>query len=137
MQEIKIDRDIRLWCVTAISFPMGIGEAFRLLEQKLGKHGRMFYGVSRPERNTIIYKAAAEAKEDEQGVDCEEFVVKQGTYLSMYIKDWRQDESSIGKTFQSILQDTRLDPEGACIEQYLNDKDVICMVRLADNYFIK
>ncbi|MBS1773813.1 MAG: transcriptional regulator [Bacteroidetes bacterium] len=134
MEQVILNKDISVLCVTAESFPMGIGKAFKTLEEKVDTIGRMFYGISRPDRNTIVYKAAVEAKEGEQMEGCEVFIIKKGTYIAHTILDWKKDESSIGKAFQSLLQDTRIDPNGACVEQYLNGKDVICMVRLDDKF---
>lgn len=41
-----------------------------------------------------------------------------------------KDISSIDKSFKTLLTDPRIDPEGYCVEWYLNAKDVQCMVRL-------
>jgi len=38
-----------------------------------------------------------------------------------------------GKAFQELLVDERNDPNGCCVEGYINEKDVRCMIRLKDN----
>jgi hypothetical protein len=60
------------------------------------------------------------------------FFIKKGTYLSVLIPNFRSDPARIGQTFQTMIQDPRIDPHGYCLEWYLNDLDVRCMVLLAD-----
>lgn len=43
-----------------------------------------------------------------------------------------KDISSIGKAFKELLSDQRIDPNGACVEKYLNASDVQCIVKLTD-----
>lgn len=40
------------------------------------------------------------------------------------------DIPAIGKAFKELLAIPGIDPEGACVEWYLSNKDVQCMVRL-------
>lgn len=135
MEIINLDKDIRLICKQASSFPEGIGAAFKELEQLVGMADeRMFYGLSRPEGGKgIVYKAAVEELYEGEAakLQAESYVVKKGNYISERILNWRSDETSIGKVFQQLLHDSRIDfNDGICLEQYLNDKDVVCMVRL-------
>jgi len=39
---------------------------------------------------------------------------------------------AIGETFQKIIADPRIDPQGVCVEWYFNNKDVRCMVRMME-----
>lgn len=137
MELYSLPNDITTVCVTASPFPTGIGEAFQKLEKLIEtRDGRTFYGISRPEGGgSIIYRAAVnELIEGEAStLNGESFVIKAGTYLSETVLDWKQDEITIGSTFQVLLQDPRIDHNGACVEIYLNDVDVICMVRLNIN----
>ena len=50
----------------------------------------------------------------------------------MDIQDYMKDTSAIGDAFQELLANPRIDPNGACIEWYINNDIVKCMVRLAD-----
>jgi hypothetical protein len=43
-----------------------------------------------------------------------------------------KDIPAIGNTFQELLETPGIDPNGYCVEWYINDKDVICMIRLAE-----
>ena len=134
MDTIKVENDIKVLCVTASSFPEGISAAHETLHNLLAtSEDRNFYGISCPnEQGVIVYKAAAEqlhAGEAEQ-LKCETFIIKKGDYISYTIRDFHKDMGSIGKAFHKLLEDSRIDPEGCCVEVYLNQDDVQCMIRL-------
>jgi len=44
-----------------------------------------------------------------------------------------KDLQSIGKAFHELISQPEIDPNGYCLEWYLNQSDVRCMVRLDDN----
>ena len=81
-----------------------------------------------------MYLAATETDpaEDSEALDCDVFFIKKGKYLSRLIHNFRDDIPAIGRTFQQLLDDPRIDPDGYCLEWYLGENDVRCMVRLAD-----
>jgi len=137
MESIFLAQDIKAFYVTAISFPGGIQVAYQKLHSLIGSPmGRKFFGISYPETpSKIIYKAAVEESYPGEGekLGCEAFVIKKGQYISNYIKDFMSDIPKIGQSFQELLTDERIDPNGCCVEEYINDKDVRCMVRLKDN----
>jgi hypothetical protein len=128
------DKDISVFYITAKSFPDGVLEAHQKLHSLVPfPTARKYFGVSRPENGVITYKAAAEELSPGEGakLNCETLVLKKGKYIGRTIHDFMKDTSSIGKTFQEILQLPGIDPEGYCVEWYFNDKDIRCMVRLA------
>jgi hypothetical protein len=95
---------------------------------------RLLYAISFPnEKNQIIYKAAVEELFPGEGEQngCETFLIKKGEYWSELLVDWRKDESIVGETFQKLLKHPDLDKNGYCLEIYLNEKDVRCLVPLA------
>ena len=131
-----IQDDINVACITAESFPEGIGAAWQKLFAAFPQQGaRKFYGISYGgENGKIIYRAGAEELEkDEAGrMGLETFVIKKGGYVSARLEDWRKDETQIGKIFRELLQDPRVDKkEGYCVEAYSDPKDVLCLVKLA------
>ncbi|WP_337044814.1 transcriptional regulator [Emticicia sp. 17c] len=136
METYSLEADIVVRYVTAHSFPDGVLAAHQLLHKLIGKpDGRKYFGISFPNHEgIIIYKAAAEAlkKDSEQLQTLETYVIRKGDYIYADIHHYMKDVSGIGKTFQNLLANPRIDPNGACIEWYLNDTDVRCMVRLAD-----
>jgi len=129
-----LEDDLRLICFEAKTFPDGVQEAFRVLNETLPEsRNRSLFGISYPGNNgEIVYKAAAtESFEGEaEKLGLENFIVRGGTYISTYIADFMSDESMIGKAFRELLADHRIDPNGCCVEMYVNGKDVRCMVRL-------
>ena len=136
MEKYTLDRDIKVFYVTATSFPMGVGAAFQKLRSFLpeGSEKRTFYGISYPQGTEgIIYKAAVEESFPGEGEQngCETFLIKKGKYVSEFLPDWKGDESIIGKTFKNLLAQPGIDPKGYCLEIYPNDKDVRCLVPLA------
>ena len=137
MESIFLEKDIKVFYVTATSFPEGIQGAYQKLHSLIGSPtGRKFFGISYSETpSKIIYKAAVEESYPSEGekLGCETFVIKKGQYISIYIKDFMKDIPKIGQSFQELLADERIDPKGCCVEEYINDKDVRCMVRLKDN----
>ena len=119
---------------TAVSFPAGVGGAFQKLLLLLPEpNERVLYAISSPdEKGEIIYKAAAEESFPGEGEQngCEIFPIKKGAYWSELLPDWRKDESIVGKTFQKLLKHPDLDKNGYCLEIYLNEKDIRCLVPL-------
>ena len=140
MEQYKLDRDIRTVCVAATSFPAGIKDAFDRLNKLLGASaaGRQFYGIShKNEKGEIIYKAAAEERPEGEAnhLGAEHFIIKKGTYISIYIKGFLSNIPAIGNAFQELLADPRIDPQGACIEIYEGMENVRCMIRLDPSKF--
>lgn len=132
METMVLEHDMNLCCVVARSFPDGIKDAFVSLEARAGSD-RILFGISKPEKNAIVYKAAALESHDgeAQALGLAPFTIRKGKYLTETVEDWMKDERRIGKTFGKLLNDKRLDPQSSCIEWYKGD-NVICMVRLAD-----
>jgi predicted transcriptional regulator YdeE len=136
MDSYKIEKDIKVFCMQAETFPDGVMAAYDKLHALLPPGDRRrFYGISYGDPNgKIVYKAAAEELQQGEGsrLGCEEFVIKKGNYLSTVIKDYMKDLPEIGRVFQKMLQHPQLDPKGYCVENYFNDTEVQCMVRLQD-----
>lgn len=133
MEKYNLKEDVKVYCTTAKSFPDGIQGAFITLEKMLSKEGRSFYGVSY--KNTdglLIYKAAvSESFEGEaEKYGFESFTISKGEYLIETIIDWRKKIETIGRVFQTLLADPRLDRTSPCVEWYKSDKEVMCMVKI-------
>jgi len=134
MEKYFLDEDIVLVCIKADTFPEGVLAAHQKLHKIIPRiEGRMYYGISRPEENgEIVYKAAAEEMEPGEAAKSglETFILETGTYISILIAGYLEDISSIGKAFQQLIHLPEIDPEGYCVEMFVNDDDVRCMVRL-------
>ncbi len=134
MQEYVIENDIKVLCVTAASFPAGIQAAFSRVHSMVPDAGtRTTYGISHGSPNGIIYKAGVIALQGEDGEQygCEEFIIKKGRYIGRML-NWKENVQQIGETFQLLIANPGIDKSGACIEGYINDDEVKCMVRLND-----
>jgi len=137
MDKFSLSEDIKVMCITANHFPEGIEEAHQQLKSQFPKNdNRRYFGVSKPNRiGEIIYKAAAEEIEigEAETYGLESFRIKKGHYNSFYLKDYRENPNSIRDSFQLLLGQAEIDPEGYCIEWYIGENDVKCMVPIDED----
>lgn len=136
MQTYQLEKDVPLFGVQAASFPDGVQQAWQALHQKLSTvKGRHFYGVSHGTKNgNIVYKACVEEgfPGEAEGAGCERFVLPGGEYLGEAIQDFMQHLPKIGETFRALLARDDYDKaNGKCIERYVNDTEVVCMIKKA------
>ncbi len=138
-ENFTIEKEIIVFCFPAEEFPDGIPAAHEEIQERItkltNKSPRRFFGISHPnEEGNIVYYAAAEQLEtgeaDKLGLDF--FDIKPGTYTSMIVKDYDADIMKIAESFDELLQNPDIDPEGYCLEWYFNDTDVRCMVPLIE-----
>jgi hypothetical protein len=135
METIKIDNDIRVFYVTAKTFPEGISDAIQELHKLFSfSKERKIFGLSRPENNgKIVYRAAAEELKEGEATkfNCKTLIIKNGNYICLTVNDFRKDIMSIDRAFKQLLNEPGLDPEGYCVEWYDTDKEAVkCMIRL-------
>lgn len=138
MDSFILGEDIKVVFVTATSFPDGVDRAHIQLHALLPeKERRRFFGISWPNENgEIVYKAAADIIESDEAekLGLETFTIKKGPYNSFFIKDFMQDIGSIKRAFKVLIAQHEVDPDGYCLEWYIGDNDVKCMVPLGPNY---
>ncbi|MEW6195556.1 MAG: transcriptional regulator [Bacteroidota bacterium] len=134
MEKYILEKDIKVFCVTAESFPDGILAAFQKVHSLIpDSYSRTTFGISFPDRSgNIIYKAAVEEsfEGEAEKLGCESFTIEKGEYLSILIKNYMKDIPRIGKAFQTLISDPRIDPNGVCVEKYLNANDLLCLVKI-------
>lgn len=133
METTTFSSDIAVFYVTAASFPDGILAAHQKLHAMIPfSTNRKYFGISRPENDVIVYRAAAEEIKpgEAEKLHCGMLVLKKGEYICLSITDYMKDVQSIQQAFDKLLSQPGLDPQGYCVEWYINDKDVKCMVRL-------
>jgi hypothetical protein len=131
----ELEKDIKVFYVTATSFPAGIKEATDKLHSLFPfSQERNIFGLSRPENGGgIVYRAAAEELEpgEAEKLNSETLIIKKGKYNSIKVVDFRKDFMAIDRAFKELLKQPNLDPEGYCVEWYSsNEKSVKCMIRL-------
>lgn len=136
METMTWDKDITVFYVPASSFPAGVKASHEKLHSLVPfSRDRKYFGVSRPENDGgIQYKAATEELSPGEGkkLNCDTLVLKKGRYAFIEIHDYMKDIPAIGHAFQQLIEEPNIDPEGYCVEWYVSDKEVKCMVRLAD-----
>ena len=129
-----LEKDLHVFYVTATSFPNGVLAAHQQLHAYVDYDvKRNYFGISAPDKTgTIIYKSAAEElnKGELSKHQLEQFIIKQGNYIYIDIKDFMKDVNSIGKAFHALISNPDIDPQGCCVEWYLTQNNVRCMVRL-------
>ncbi|MEJ7587400.1 MAG: hypothetical protein WKI04_07550 [Ferruginibacter sp.] len=133
MEITILENAVTVFYITAKSFPEGIPHAHKSLHALVPfLKERKYFGISRPENGVIIYRAAAEEiQPGEAGkLNCESLVLEKGKYISLTINDYNQDLQNIERSFKKLLEYPGLDPAGYCVEWYLDDKEVKCMIRL-------
>jgi hypothetical protein len=139
MEITQIAHDIKLLSLEAKSFPEGIMAAFDHLRAKIpGSEVRTCYGISRPEKGKISYWAGVEElyPGEAEILQCEIMILKKGLYVGAVIQNFMEDPVEIGCTFQKLLTEPALDPNGYCVEWYFNETDVKCMIRKQDLNYI-
>lgn len=138
MEPYTLERDVEVFYVKASSFPQGIKPAFEKLAALLPDiQDRKLYGISRPEGGSeIIYRAAVAAQSPGEGATygLDSFIIRKGVYMGEILLNYEQDLPKVSQTFDKLLQTPGLDPQGYCVEDYLNEKDIRCMVPLAFNH---
>jgi len=133
METFHFDNNIRVFCIAAESFPNGVLAAHQKLHKMLPtSESRNFFGISYGGKDGIVYKAAVEESfpEEAEKYGCEKFIIPQGDYIGETLIDWCKDETMVGKTFRKLLSDPRLDKNGFCLEIYLNETDMRCLVKI-------
>jgi hypothetical protein len=135
MELYKLTEDIDVFYITAKSFPEGIVDAHKKLHALFpSAASRKFFGISFPDRKGVIaYKAATQSEYpgESNTYRCESYIIRKGEYTSILIHNYQNDNLSIDRAFKKLLTDPDIDPLGACVEMYLGEKDVRCMIRLS------
>ncbi|HEX2629183.1 MAG TPA: hypothetical protein VHM26_09230 [Chitinophagaceae bacterium] len=137
METLTFDKDITVFYVTASSFPEGVMAAHQKLHSLIPfSTTRKYFGLSRPESsdNKIIFRAAAEQLEagEAKKLNLDTIVLKKGRYTVITIRDYMKDIPAIGNAFQQLISLPDIDPQGYCVEWYVTDKEVKCMIRMKD-----
>lgn len=133
MEPYHLDRDIRLCCIPAKSFPDGVMAAFQqlmtLFPDQQGK--RRLFGISWPDgKGSMVYKAAVEEryKGEAEKLGMETYLLKHGEYLSLLVHNFMDDIPSIGKAFRQLVDAPGVHPNTIGVEEYVSPSDVRCMV---------
>ncbi len=133
METLTWNNDVKIFYITAETFPEGITAAHEKLHSLIPfSDDRQFFSVSRPENGQIVYRAGTAQLYDGEAekFNCESLVLEKGRYASLTVPNYTADLTSIEKAFQRLLAEPNLDPQGYCVEWYISEQDVRCMIRL-------
>ncbi|MCX6319156.1 MAG: transcriptional regulator [Bacteroidetes bacterium] len=134
MNRFPLDHPISVYTVKASSFPEGVQAAHMYLHSLVSfSTKRKYFGISHgsPEKEIIYYAAAEELEKGElEKHGLATFILEAGDYLYVDIPDFMKNISAIGQAFAALLQEPHIDPQGACVEWYLDQHTCRCMVRV-------
>jgi hypothetical protein len=133
MSKYILQNDIKIFYVTAKSFPGGITDAYDVLKGKVPQsEKRTFIGFSCPNvHGEIIYNAAVIEKYDGEGAQYgfEGFTITKGEYVSETITKWKDKEATIEHTFRKLVRHPNA--QCPCVEMYSGD-DMVCLVKVGE-----
>lgn len=136
MDIVHLPQDIHPGALQATEFPDGISDTFDQLEEMFGDIPiRTSYGVSHADdQGHILYYAAASTSDPKQVLPgTKPLTIRKGYYVSLPIRQWRENLPAITTAFQTLMLHPDMDPEGYCLEEYGCDT-VRCMVPLRTGY---
>lgn len=135
MEIYHLEHDLTVYGFPVETFPEGIGEAFDKLINLLPPAGtRPYYGISACTPVGILYLAAALIKPDEkpEQYSLQAYVINKGNYLAEKVVDWQSKTQSINGIFRKMVEDSRCDQIKPCVEVYLNDQEMLCLVKAVE-----
>jgi predicted transcriptional regulator YdeE len=134
VEKMSFPHVLKVFGMYVKAFPDGIGAAFdALIERMPSDQNRSYFGISQmgSDGDILYYAAAEETFEGEAstyGYDI--YLVKEGEYLTVTVKDWKQKTHCIKDVFEAMLDDDRIDKANPCIEWYKSNDEMVCMVKL-------
>lgn len=136
MDSFTFQEDTPVFCVTALNGRQGAADAMATLKSLLPDDSRRHvYGLYWPGKDGGTYKAAMSKLEGDSFIESGEvFTIKNGPYNSFYITDYRSQPGSVDRAFEILRGQHEVDPEGYCLEWYVNEHDVKCLVPLGKHY---
>jgi len=132
MNSITFQNDLHVCGLEVISFPEGISETFDTLVQAVpGGFTRSFFGVSFMRDQKMVYVACFEKKPSEviSALPLTNLTIEKGTYLAEPIKDWRSKTRTLNQVFRKMLAHEQADHTKPCVEWYLNEYEMMCLVK--------
>ncbi|MBE0431254.1 MAG: GyrI-like domain-containing protein [Dehalococcoidia bacterium] len=126
--------DIQLMVSRAEEFPGGIKGAWDTLESRLASlKGRKFYGLTLCEGPQLAYFAGVVPVSDEEvsSLGLPTMIIKGGKYARAKLFDWSDHTDEIGKVFDELMREFRMDPNGHSVEYYRSQSELHLLIPLA------
>lgn len=102
-------------------------KAFQKVESKLtSMRGRKFYGLlyGKPDDGEYFACVEVDPGDDPQALDLDKREIPGGWYARKKIWYWYEDLAMIGKGFEDLLEDYRIDTNRPTIEYYRSERDL-------------
>lgn len=122
--------DIKVVGIQVNTFPLGIKEAFTSLMQIFGT-SREYYGISwmRDADQVIYYAAVTQHMTDKEMEQFESLIIEKGNYDMETMYEWMSKTDCIKDVFHALMQDRKPLKSRPCIEWYVSDHEMRCMIR--------
>jgi hypothetical protein len=136
MEKITIDNNVSLWGFQVKSFPQGISEAFDSLMTMIPDGlDREYYGYSLMDGDEICYYAMAVelVPGEAERYNASRKTIEKGEYLAVKVKGWKEKTHTINDIFHEMMQGRGADPESPAVERYIDDEEMVCMIKLSQN----
>jgi hypothetical protein len=133
METIKIKENISVFGFRVHSFPEGIKDAFgNLMNLVPDGIDRTYYGISYMNGDEVIYHAAVQELNpgEAERYNCERYTIEKGEYTADRVHQWMKKVHTIKDIFSAMLKDECPLESRPAIEWYLNDDEMICMIRI-------
>lgn len=137
METYTIPRDIKTIGVQVETFPMGVGEAFESLMNRLPQgRQRSYYGISYCDGDKVIYYAVAATMEEGEAEKLSypiTFTIEKGEYITDSITNWQQNTACIKDVLGELMKDERVQgiKPMICVEWYKNPQEMLCMIKMS------
>jgi len=133
IQDYIFDKEIKLYCKKADSFPAGIKPAFKHVHSLVDPIPfRKQFGISRRNQqgNLDYWAGNTELLNGEfKGKGLEVLYIPEGNYKYISIRGYMDDISQIEKAFTTLLDEVDTEQAPLGVEYYINEEEVWCMVK--------
>lgn len=131
MKIYKQTEDLPVMGIEVADFPNGIKEGFDSLMKTFGKE-RAYYGISwLDEGDKVRYYAMAEEAfpGERKRYNYELLIIEKGEYHAETVHNWLSKTDCIKDVFHSLMPNNKPDKNHPCIEWYISDEEMVCMVK--------
>lgn len=136
MEIIKIKENVSAFGFRVHTFPDGIKDVFDSLQALLPDGiDRTYYGISYMDNDEVVYHAAVQELNpgEAEKYNCDRYTILKGEYTADRVHQWMKKTHTIKDIFASMLKDDCPIEDRPAIEWYLNDDEMICMIRIMDH----
>ncbi len=134
MEHLIFEKDVTVYCVKAERFPDGVLKAHQSLHTLTTfDTKRHYYGISFPNKDGIIqYMAAAEELEvgEYSQHSLPIYTLPKGRYVFKDVLNFMETPEKLSEVFKALIALPDIDPNGFCLEWYINQNTCRCLVKL-------